>query len=352
MVYINGTASLSPQNSLDYNKFLEGIIEYEKDFLQSIKPNYKEYMKPIAARRMSKTVKNGIICSQKALQEAKVDIPDAIIVGTGLGIVSDTEKFLENMLNNDEKFLTPTAFIQSTHNTVAAQIALKLKCHNYNFTYVNRGFSFESAVIDAIMHINEGKRNILIGGTDEMSEHYFHIIRKNGRWKKTKVKNTELLNYTTNGAICGEGVNFFIISSEKNENTYSEIKAINTFYKPENSEEINIKLKSFLNNADTKINDIDLVITGHTGDAVGDKIYYNFLQENFRNKPASYYKHLTGEYQTANSFALWLGANILKTQIIPDFIRLNGNPISKIKNILIYNHYFDINHSFILLSQA
>jgi len=351
MVYINGTASLSPQNSLDYNEFLKGIIEYEDNFLKSIKPNYKEYMKPIAARRMSKTVKNGIICSQVAMQEAEVKIPDAIIVGTGYGIVSDTEKFLEKMLNDNEQYLTPTSFIQSTHNTVAAQIALKIKCHNYNFTYVSRGFSFETAIQDGIMHLNEGKRNILIGGADEMTKHWFQIIKKNGFLKTKAIKNTQLLNYKTKGALCGEGVNFFVLSSEKKKNTYAEVKAIQMFYKPENGNIIENKLNSFLEDNKINVEDIDLIITGHSGDKEGDNIYNNLLNKRLIDKPIAYFKHLTGEYQTSNSFAFWLGTNILKTQKAPNFIMLNDKKIKEVKNILIYNHYFNINHSFILLSK-
>jgi len=348
--YINGTASLSPQNSLDYNEFLKGIVEYEDDFLKSIKPNFKDYIKPIEARRMSKTVKNGIICSEIAMLEAEINMPDAIIVGTGLGILSDTEKFLEKMLNDNEQYLTPTSFIQSTHNTVAAQIALRIKCHNYNFTYVNRGFSFETALQDGMMHLNEGKKNVLIGGADEMSEHYFHIVRKNGRWKKIAIKNTELLNYKTEGAICGEGVNFFVLSSEKKKNTYAELKSLKTFYKPKNDKEINKKLLSFLENNNINITDIDLVITGQSGDKKGDAIYDNILNNNFIEKPVAYFKHLTGDYQTSSSFAFWLGANILKSQKVPDFIMQNNKKVKKVKNILIYNHYFNINNSFMLLS--
>ena len=350
MAYINGTASLSPQNSLDFNEFLNGIVEYEEEFLQSVKPNYKEYIKPIEARRMSKTVKNGIICSQIAMQQADIDIPDAIIVGTGLGIVTDTERFLENMLENDEKFLTPTSFIQSTHNTVAAQIALRIKCHNYNFTYVNRGFSFESALLDGIMHLNEGKRNILIGGADEMSNHYFNITKKTGWWKTKAIKNSELLKSNTSGAICGEGVSFFVLSSEKKEISYAQMKGLKMLYKPKTKEDINNELSTFLNEHQLNTKDIDLIITGNSGDSEGDKIYENFLKDKFSDTPVAYFKHLTGEYHTASSFALWLGANIIKTQQYPNFIKLNNKTPKKINHLLIYNHYLNINHSFMLLS--
>ena len=61
------------------------------------------------------------------------------------------------LMDNREQMLNPTAFIQSTFNTVGAQLALLLKIHAYNVTYVHRGLSFESALIDGIISIAEGK---------------------------------------------------------------------------------------------------------------------------------------------------------------------------------------------------
>ena len=61
--------------------------------------------------------------------------------------------FLTKMVENNEELLTPTAFIQSTHNTIGAQIALMLQCNNYNNAFVHRGFSFESALLDAMLLI-------------------------------------------------------------------------------------------------------------------------------------------------------------------------------------------------------
>jgi 3-oxoacyl-[acyl-carrier-protein] synthase II len=300
---------------------------------------------------MSKTVKNGIITSTVALKQAEVIMPDAIIVGTGLGIVSDTEKFLESMLDNNEQFLTPTAFIQSTHNTVAAQIALNLKCHNYNYTYVNRGFSFESALLDGMMHLNDGKNDILIGGADEMTRHYFDISKKAGWWKKEPINNQELLKSNTEGALCGEGVSFFVLSNEKKRSSFACISGLRMFYKP-SEKEINDELNAFLSENQISHNDIDIVIVGKNGDSRYDNIYDAFLSTHFPDQSTCHFKHLTGEYHTASAFAVWLSANILKTGELPDFIKLNDKSPDKIKLILIYNHYFNINHNFILLSHA
>lgn len=348
-IYINGASCISPQNTLNYDDFCNGIIEYESLFLEALKPDYKSYIKPIDARRMSKTVKNGILASRMALSESDVEIPDAIIVGTGLGIVTDTEKFLEKMIENDEQFLTPTSFIQSTHNTVAGQIALDLKCHNYNFTYVHSGFSFESAVNDAIMHINEGKNNVLIGAAEEMTDNYYKIIKKNSLWKKEISKNTDLFKYLSPGALCGEAVAFFVISSEKNESFYAVIEDLRTLYKPEDSKEVKFWINEFLTHHNLQTSDIDMIIMGQSGDYENDKVCYDIQNSMFMSNYVTYYKHLTGDFQSSTGFALWFAVNALKNNKTPDFVSILNLKPSKIKNVLIYNHFFN-HHSLFLIT--
>ena len=61
------------------------------------------------------------------------------------------------MLDQNEKHLTPTFFMQGTYNALSGLVALTLKCNGYNNTYVNKGFSFETSLHDAMMHLNEGE---------------------------------------------------------------------------------------------------------------------------------------------------------------------------------------------------
>ena len=131
-VYINSAACISVQDTLNENFFQNLQSENSVQIVKAIEPNYKEFIPPAASRRMSKTVKMSTVASQYALKEAGIEKPDAIIVGTGMGCSQDSEKFLKNVLENNEEFLTPTFFIQSTHNTVSGQIALGLQCHGYN----------------------------------------------------------------------------------------------------------------------------------------------------------------------------------------------------------------------------
>ena len=320
-IYINGAASISPQKSLDFNDFLNGIIEYETEFLEYLRFDYEFFMQTSEAEKMNEIVKNGVVTSQIALNQAQVEMPDAVIVGTGLG------------------------------NTVAGETALRLKCHNYNATFSNRGSSFETALLDGIMHINEGKKNILVSGADEMTEDFFKITQKSGIRKKKIIKNTELLKSETTGALYGESVSSFVISDEKKRQTLAELKDLKIFYKPKDIKEVFDRIQLMLQENELKIEDIDLVIFGHNGNSEQDKIYNTLQDVLFDETPQAYYKHLCGESHTANAFALWMASNIMKSGKYPDFIKINDENPEKFKNILIYNHYLNINHSLILLNK-
>ena len=140
--YINATSAISSQNTFDEKSYmLEGLYA-EEEYLKAVEPNYREYLDPKMARRMARIIKMGVTTSNKCLLNTK-EIPGAIILGTGLGCLQDTARFLTDIIETEEGLLSPTAFIQSTHNTIAGQIALLINCPNHNFTFANRGFSFE-----------------------------------------------------------------------------------------------------------------------------------------------------------------------------------------------------------------
>ncbi len=150
-IYISATANISPQNTFDQPGFPAGITEYNTNRLTCKEPDYKNFVDAKLIRRMSRIIKMGTAAAVKCLQQANIEMPGGIITGTAYGCLQDTEIFLQRMIDYKEELLTPTAFIQSTHNTVGAQIALLLQCHNYNNTFVQSGFSFEDALLDAVI---------------------------------------------------------------------------------------------------------------------------------------------------------------------------------------------------------
>jgi 3-oxoacyl-[acyl-carrier-protein] synthase II len=352
--YIKGIGIISPQNTFNTSDFLSEVVEHNSKSLRCIEPSYKEFLNPTLARRMARIIKMSIAASTVCFKDANIEIPDAIMTGTALGCLEDTEKFLLSIIENDEQFLTPTSFIQSTHNTVSAQIALQLKCMNYNFTYVHKGFSFESAVLDGLMTLAEGEaKNVLVGGHDEMTEKYYRVCDRIGYWKEEEQVNTmELINTKTNGSVAGEGAAFFVLSNERSESCYAKLRGIKTIYKPENNQEIETKIQAFLSEKGLTYNDIDVVIYGINGDVRFDKRYEYLKEHVFKNSTATYFKHLCGEYQTSGSFAMWIAAQLLKTQHIPKAILIGEAKTKQIRNVLIYNTFLDTDHSIYLLSQC
>lgn len=351
-VYIKSIASISAQKTFENNTFLEEIIDYNDTVLPVVNPDYKKYIPPAAARRMAKGIKMGVVASKIATDEAGIETVDAIITGTGMGCVVDSEKFVSAIIDNNEQYLTPTSFIQSTHNTVAGQIALGMGCKAYNFTYVHSAISFESALIDAKLQLeNDEADNILVGGVDELGEHTIKIHRIVNHIKAEPVSSTEILNSKTKGAVFSEGANFFVVSNERKDSSYAELLAVETFNTLKN-ERVPNKIEDFLYDNNLKISDIDVLVLGNNGDVDFDD-YYNQLSEGIFNQTQQvYYKHLSGEFNTASAFGVWLASKILKTQTIPDVVKINEMHSPEIKNVLLYNQYRGENHSLILLRKC
>ncbi len=349
--YINGIGCVSAQ------KIQGGFgsafhVNENANILPLEKPEYKDYFSPIAARRMSKAVKNGIVASTIALKEANLEMPGAIITGTGMGCIEDSDKFLKAILDNNEEFLTPTSFIQSTHNTVAAQIALGLECKAYNFTYVNAAVSFESALIDGKLQIEEGEAgSVLIGGIDEMTDYTASLFKLAGFIKKDDEGRFPVLDSQTSGTVFGEGATFFVLENEKTGSTYAELRDVEII------NEIHIgalqdKIDAFLQSNGLTVFDIDLLITGTNGDFDFQNYYKVLTDRKFASVPQAYYKHLSGEYNTASAFGLYVAANIIQTQQLPEVLKANTVEKTEFKNILLYNQYRGIDHSFTLISKV
>jgi 3-oxoacyl-[acyl-carrier-protein] synthase II len=343
--YIRSTAAISAQKSFGDVPFLAEPVEYSGTRLTAIEPDYKGFLDPKLARRMSRIIKMGVAAAMQCLRDAEITMPGAIITGTALGCQEDTISFLTRIIEMDEEMLPPTAFIQSTHNTVAAQIALMLKCHNYNNT------SFESALLDAIMLLKEGDANdILVGGTEEMTDTTFKILTRLGLYKRWPVSNLELFNTPSKGTVGGEGAVFFTLTDKASDKNLAELVALRTFFKPEGKADIELMINKLLSDNSLTINDVDLVITGKNSDLKNDSIYNDLDRSIFANSAKAFYKHLCGEYATSVSFALWLASNIIKTQTVPAVVA--DGEIGNIapKTILIYNHYQNSYHSLMLLT--
>jgi 3-oxoacyl-[acyl-carrier-protein] synthase II len=364
-IYIQAISSISPQKTFGQLPFLTEPVVYSGNRLTAIEPDYGAFIDVKSIRRMSRIIRMGVAAASDSLRvaasglredgsaqgEAGKIMPDAIITGTAFGCLADTGIFLTRIIEQDEQMLSPTAFIQSTHNTVGGQIALMLQCHGYNNTFVHRGFSFESALLDAMLLLEErdaGK--VLVGSVDEITDVSHAIFTRLGFYKPASFSSADLFTTSSKGTIAGEGAAFFLLAGEPSPGSYAKLDAISTLYKPRDTGEVERHIQSFLTEHSIDIRDIDLVISGNNGDNGGDHIYQQLKQSVFSDSQLIHYKDLCGEYPTSTSFALWLAANIIKTGELPAAMRHEGDQRNAIRRILIYNHYQQIHHSLILVS--
>ena len=352
--FVNGIGFVAPFKSLHFHEVNHELLcEGEKGFLSCLEPDYKEHINPMASRRMSRNVKMGIFSAKTCLSDAGIEMPDAIITGTGLGCIEDTEKFLTYVIQNKETLLNPTPFIQSTHNTVSSQIALFIKCHGYNMTYSHRNFSFETALLDSLMLFREGMaQHVLTGGIDELTMNSFQIQKRMGMWRDITQSEKNILTGRSRGAFAGEGSAFLMLSRNHGNNAYARISAPHMIGKKINKQVQREEALRYLSKHGLTPDDIDLVLAGYCGDRNSDELYDELTGDVFSDNGFAYFKHLSGDYQTVSSFAAALAATVIKSQRVPPLITIRPPRRNTLRNVLIYNHFFNSGHSFILLQNV
>jgi 3-oxoacyl-(acyl-carrier-protein) synthase len=342
-------AAISPQHTFDGDLPSQPMTVTPGNMLSCVEPDYRAFVAPNSLRRMTRVLKMGLTTSLKCLQDSGIAVPGAIVTGTGKGSLQDTERFIKEIRDYEERALNPTPFIQSTYNAVNGLIALQQKCTQYNNTFVHRGFSFEHALLDSMLLLSEGTPHVLAGAFDEITPEHFFIKSRIGHWKRETISNDQLYNHVSPGTISGEGAAFFLLTPEATAQSYAQIGGLQMLYKP-TPEKLQNALSGFLSQHNMQAGDIDLILTGANADS--NHLHYFQILDSYPQHIQLPFKHLCGDYETAGAFALWLGATILKQQQIPAqwFPMLTTQP-ARLKNILIYNHFFGEQHVFMLLHE-
>lgn len=326
-IYVLSAKQISVQQPL-CEDWMTQPVEYQTPFNRSIDPSYKDYISPIEARRIGKILKRAIATSKEAIKASGLESVDAIITGTGYGCIENTEFFLEALSKDGEQMLSPTYFMQSTHNTISSLVAIQTKNHGYNVTYAHKGISFDSALQDAVLQMRLGKINsALIGGHDELTETFYHILKKGGMMGK-------------DDEMCGEAA-VSVVLGTKNDDYLCKLVNFKMLHKP-TLEKLKAVAKDF---------QADYIITGISGNHKSDEVYFAETKELFSNAKLLKYKHIFGESFTSSGIGVYVAAQCLKAGKIPAHLFVNPSEISdkKPSKILIFNHSDGNNYSLTLL---
>lgn len=328
-LYISGIGAVNAGLPFE-NQNTPGGGSSDVSVIRCFEPDYKKYIDPKFSRRLSGIIKMGLYAAQMALAEAGVHVPDGIITGTSLGCLTDTAKFLNSMIEENESLSSPSAFIQSTHNSISSQIAIALGCNGYNSTYTNRGFSFESALIDAMLQIEENSSaGFLVGASDEITGELLNILADPRFAEYSRYnyddKQKQIFPY-------GEGAAYFYLSGEQAANSFCKITSVKTFTLDDNGPDLTKMIDAVFSQNGIELNGTDLVL--YSG---SDPDNARAVSEKFSGAGVVMYKKYCGEFLTSSSYALWLSCMILKNGIDKKII--DAGRTSAPEKIVIFNYF-------------
>ncbi len=343
MFYIENSSCISPQQSYAQVKLEELRLPIDSK-LSVAEPGYEGIPTGIL-RRMGKAVR---IAVGAAIPLFKHSSFNGIIIGTANGGMEDCIKFLNQIIEFDEGMLTPTNFVQSTPNAIAAQLGLMTKNKGYNITHVHRGHAFENAMLDADMLLAENPdHRYLLGGVDEISSYNFNIEWLAGWYRKGVVTDLDFYAAGKTGCIAGEGAAMFVASKDPT-NAVAAIAAIHIFHASD-EKTVAIQLEQFLEQHSQTGMKIDLLLSGENGDS--NLLKYYTACESLMNKQTGIarFKHMMGEQPSATALGVWLACYILQGNNMPEHMFKYRGITNSYKRILVYNNYKGLQHSFILL---
>ena len=347
MLYIHQTYCISPQQTL-LQPNIDLINEPIDKKLSAIEPSYEQIPAGIL-RRMGKGTRMGVGAALPLISQS--GFINGIIIGSANAGMEDCIKFLNQIVQYEEGQLTPGSFVQSTSNVIAGQLGLISKNKGYNITHVHLGLAFENALIDAMMQLNANpSNNYLLGGVDEISAYHYNIETLAGAYKKEALSNKQLYEIDSPGCIAGEGATMFIVNADAT-NSVAKVTAISTLHSAD-IEIIKQQLKIFLQKNIEKGIEIDLLISGENGDNRTLPFYTACETLLDDDLTIIRYKHMAGEYATASATGLWYACQVLQNHELPQHMFKRYSTKKEYRNILIYNNFKGVQHSFTLVSAS
>lgn len=336
-IYIRAAEQISIQQPL-CQTWMTSPIGYDAPYVRAIDPDFREFLAPAETRRLSKVLKRALVTAIAIARETGVGQPDAILAGTGLGCMENTEHFLEALCRNGESMLSPTHFMQSTHNTIASSLAIRSKSQGYNITYAHKDLSFDLALQDAWMQFRLDRiGTALVGGYDELTPSYFTLLKRIG-----------YLGGETQ-APGAETAATVLLSSEQ-QNALCELAGMRIVYRP-TPERLKQTLADLL--AETGLTPVNLsaVMTGVNGNAKNDAVYHNAIEHLLPGVPTLRYKHLFGTNYSASAYAVYAAAHCLGQGTVPAHMHYGSVPVAECppQAILLFNQSDGKHYSFTVL---
>lgn len=336
-IFIRDAEQISIQCPL-CEAWMDEPILHDEPYVRAADPDFRQWLAPAESRRLGKILKRALVINMQIARKCGTDPADAILVGTGLGCMENTERLLETLCHDGEETFSPTHFMQSTHNTIASLMAIHDHAHGYNITYSHKDLSFDLALHDAWTQFRLGKiHSALVGGFDELTPSYFTLLRRIGY-------------LGADGQGPGSEAAAALLLTDDSREAMCEVAAMRILYRPE-GDELRAGVEKLLDEAGMARDELDGVITGVNGQQEDDARYERFTRELLPGVPTLRYKHLFGSSYTASAYAAYVAAHCLQKGRIPEHLLYGGTKLrsGRPRALLIVNERRGKEYSLLLL---
>lgn len=264
----------------------------------------------------------------------------AVTVGTGLGTIADTVDFLENMVRLDEREPRPAKFINSVHNSAAANIAIAFGFTGENHTIIHEGISFELALWQAAQLLRTGRAAFaLVGGVDEVSPYIVAVGRRNGLWRDDAEPLKPMSGQNVSGTLPGEGAGALLLCGgavEMPAGTWPVISGVRALplgapgtKRIDHAAEVEL-IRESADAAGKRLEDVDLFLLGANGDSALDRIYWRVadaLEPSISpNARIAVFKGACGEFYAAGAIGAALAAQAVRHGALPPHVEVVRGP--------------------------
>lgn len=134
-------------------------------------------IEPRKLRRMFRVARMAAVAARQALAQSGIDPATldpsriGVVMGTSLGALEITQKFVDSWLDQGEQHASPLNFMNSVHGILASQIALDIGATGVNLTTAQRDVCFEVALDWGKAMLEQSRADVvLVGGADELTD--------------------------------------------------------------------------------------------------------------------------------------------------------------------------------------
>jgi 3-oxoacyl-[acyl-carrier-protein] synthase II len=279
-----------------------------------------------------------------AIDDSKLEISEnntldiGVSVGTTLGSVYSISEFDKQALREGPRSVNPMLFPNTVINSPASQVSIRFNIKGFNTT-ISTGFTASMDSLSyAVDFIKWGRAKIVFaGGVEEMCIQTFlgfHKLKFLSGSRENENFISCPFDKRRNGIVFGEGAGFLVLedlesAKKRNVQILAEVSSFGYSFDPFRINKYNprgtglkLAIRSALENAGLKIEDIDCIFANANSTIAADKIETEAIKEVFGRQaykiPVTAIKSMTGEgFSVSGIFEAIAAVGAIKDSFIP-----------------------------------